>query len=67
MGETGELNLKVGEDYVQRIAQPDHPERAVLELVWNSIDAEAMNISVDLDRDTADAIMNRPGFDAAAV
>ncbi|WP_330251411.1 ATP-binding protein [Nocardia sp. NBC_00565] len=51
-----DLILKAGDDLVARIAHEGDPVRAVVELVWNAIDAEATTVAVELERNTADAI-----------
>lgn len=51
-----ELILQAGDDHVARLAHESDPLRAVVELVWNAIDAEASNISVLFERDDWDAI-----------
>jgi hypothetical protein len=51
-----ELLLQAGDDHVQRLAHESDPVRAVIELIWNSIDAEATHVSVELERDEWDAI-----------
>lgn len=46
-----ELHLQADDDHVERLAHENDPLRAVVELIWNSIDAEAFNVTVTLDRD----------------
>jgi DNA mismatch repair ATPase MutL len=51
------LVLQASNDLVARLAHEADPVRAVVELVWNAIDAEASNVTVRLERDgTTDAI-----------
>ncbi|HEX3784267.1 MAG TPA: ATP-binding protein [Pseudonocardiaceae bacterium] len=52
----GDLILRASDDLVARIAHERDPVRAVVELVWNAIDAEAMTVTVELERDSMDAI-----------
>lgn len=56
MAESRELVLVAGDDHVARVAHEGDPVRAVVELIWNSIDAEANTISVTLKRDAHAAI-----------
>lgn len=51
-----DLILQASDDLVARIAHEGDPVRAVVELVWNSIDAEASSVTVVLDRDSLGAI-----------
>ena len=52
-----ELVLQASDDLVARIAREGDPVRAVVELVWNAIDAEATAVTVRLERDgVTDAI-----------
>lgn len=51
------ITLTAGNDLVQRLAGETDPVRAVIELVWNSLDADANKVSVTLDRNTADGIV----------
>jgi hypothetical protein len=45
------LTLQTGDSLIVRLAHEADPIRAVVELVWNSIDAEASHVSVVLERD----------------
>lgn len=51
-----DLILQASDDLVARIAREGEPVRAVVELVWNAIDAEATSVTVVLVRTDADAI-----------
>ncbi|WP_258132371.1 ATP-binding protein [Microbacterium sp. MYb62] len=51
-----ELPLSATSDFVTRHARQRDPVRAVVELVWNAIDAEADAVRVDLVRSDLDAI-----------
>lgn len=52
-----ELVLQASNDLVARLAHEGDPVRAVVELVWNAIDAEASHVVVRLERDeTTEAI-----------
>ena len=52
----GDLVLQASDDLVARLAHERDAVRAVVELVWNAIDAEAATVAVELQRDTAEAI-----------
>ena len=45
------LHLQAGDDHVERLAHENDPVRAVVELIWNAIDAEAVEITVTLEHD----------------
>jgi len=51
-----DLVLRASDDHVERIAHEGDPVRAVVELAWNSIDAEATTVTVTLVRDGMGAI-----------
>lgn len=51
-----DLPLSAGGDLVTRLARERDPVRAVVELVWNAIDAEADTVRVSLARSEMDAI-----------
>jgi hypothetical protein len=51
-----ELPLSAGGDLVTRLARERDPVRAVVELVWNAIDAEADTVRIELIRTAMDAI-----------
>lgn len=51
------ITLTAGNDLVQRLAGETDPVRAVIELIWNSLDADANEVSVTLDRNAADGIV----------
>src|SRR4051812_26304005 len=46
-----QLVLQASNDLVARLAREEDPVRAVVELTWNAIDAEASNVNVRLERD----------------
>jgi len=50
------IRLEAGADLVESLAHESDPLRAVLELVWSSLDADAHNVKVDLRRNAADGI-----------
>ncbi|WP_427888642.1 ATP-binding protein [Kribbella sp. GL6] len=51
-----DLMLEASNDLVQRLAKESDAVRAIVELVWNSIDAESTTVTVDLERGDAGAI-----------
>ena len=51
-----ELILEAGDDHVARLAHENDPVRAVVELIWNAIDAEATRVEVTLDHDGLGAV-----------
>lgn len=51
-----ELILEAGDDHVARLAHENDPVRAVVELIWNAIDAESTKVVVSLDHDEWGAI-----------
>ncbi|GAB2506810.1 ATP-binding protein [Microbacterium petrolearium] len=51
-----DLVLQASPDFVTRLAREHDPVRAVAELIWNAIDAEADNVRVVLNRTAMDAI-----------
>ena len=52
-----ELELQTSDDLVSRLAHEGDPVRAVVELVWNAIDAEAASVEVLLERSESDAVV----------
>ncbi len=51
-----ELLLQVGDDHVRRLAHENDPVRAIVELIWNSVDAEASRVDVEIEGDEWDTI-----------
>jgi hypothetical protein len=51
-----ELVLRASDDHVASLAHEGDPVRAVIELVWNSIDGEATTMNVVLERAATEAI-----------
>ena len=51
-----DLRLRASDDHVARIAHEGDPVRAVVELIWNAIDAEASTVDVTLKRSESEAI-----------
>lgn len=52
-----EFTLRAGWDHVKRLAGEDSPEKALTELVWNSLDAEATTVRIDIDRNELNGIL----------
>jgi hypothetical protein len=50
------LHIDAKDDLILRLAHRDQPVQAVIELIWNSLDAEADNINVGIERDVMDAV-----------
>jgi hypothetical protein len=46
-----ELHLRADDDHVERPAHENDPVRAIVELIWNAIDAEAPTVTVELEHD----------------
>ena len=46
-----EFHLQAGDDHVERLAHENDPVRAVVELIWNAVDAEAPSVTVTLEHD----------------
>ena len=55
------LHIDAKDDHVLRLAHRDKPVAAVIELVWNSLDAEARHVNVVIERDAMDAVRIDPG------
>ena len=51
-----DLVLTASDDHVARLAHEGDPVRAVVELVWNAVDAEASTVAVVIERSPAGAI-----------
>jgi hypothetical protein len=49
-----DLELKAGADHIERLAHESDPARALIELVWNAIDAEATEVRIVVERDDSD-------------
>ena len=50
------LHIDAKDDLILRLAHRDQPVQAVIELIWNSLDAEADNVNVVIERDALDAV-----------
>lgn len=51
------IDLEAGADHVEALAHERNPVQAVIELVWNSLDAEAHYVSVNLLRNEAGGVV----------
>lgn len=51
------ITLSAGDDLVERLAAEADPVRAVIELVWNGLDADADNVAVTLQRNDAGGVI----------
>lgn len=51
------IRLEAGADHVEELAHERNPIQAVIELVWNSLDAEANEVRVGLVRNVADGVI----------
>lgn len=56
IGSMRSITLAAGNDHVQRLAGEKDPVRAVIELIWNALDADADHIDVSLQRNDLDGI-----------
>ena len=46
-----ELILQASDDLIARLAHESDPIKAVIELIWNAIDAEAWGVTVEVERE----------------
>ncbi|WP_369068737.1 ATP-binding protein [Kineococcus terrestris] len=46
-----ELYLTADDDHVERLAHENDPVRAIVELIWNAVDAEASTVTVEVEID----------------
>ncbi|MDD2857193.1 MAG: ATP-binding protein [Candidatus Nanopelagicales bacterium] len=51
-----QIRLTAGDPLVARLAHESNPVKAVIELIWNSFDADADQVAVELDRNDAGGI-----------
>lgn len=51
-----DLVLTASDDHVARLAHEGDPVRAIIELIWNAVDAEATNVVVTMERSSMAAI-----------
>ncbi|WIM69238.1 ATP-binding protein [Corynebacterium suedekumii] len=50
------LTIQAGGDHIQRLSGQGSPEKALVELVWNALDAEATKVDVIVDRNDINGI-----------
>ncbi len=51
-----DLVLTASGDHIKRLAHEADPVKAVTELIWNAIDAEATKVLINLERNSMGAI-----------
>lgn len=56
IGRMKTITLAAGDDLVQRLAGETDPVRAVIELIWNGLDADADQVHVTLQRNALDGV-----------
>ncbi|WP_405807695.1 ATP-binding protein [Streptomyces sp. NBC_00210] len=52
----GSITLRVEQDHVEGVAKLNDPVGAVVELIWNALDADATNVTVEIERNDLDGI-----------
>lgn len=55
MHQAEEFQVEVQPDFIEKITRA-HPQKALSELVWNALDADAMNVRVSCERNDLDAL-----------
>ena len=50
------LHIDAKDDLILRLAHRDRPVEAIIELIWNSLDAEANNVTVVIERNAMDGV-----------
>ena len=51
------IRVEAGADHIEGLAHETDPVRAVIELIWNSLDADAHKVEVELRRNDADGVV----------
>ncbi|RSD16297.1 ATP-binding protein [Amycolatopsis eburnea] len=51
------IQLEAASDHVRQLAYESQPVKAVLELIWNGLDADAHHVNVTLQRDDMEAVI----------
>ncbi|MGW1652889.1 ATP-binding protein [Streptomyces atratus] len=52
----GNITLRVEQDHVEGVAKLNDPVGAVVELIWNALDADSNNVSVEIERNELDGV-----------
>ncbi|MEU3719620.1 ATP-binding protein [Streptomyces californicus] len=52
----GSITLRVEQDHVEGVAKLSDPVGAVIELIWNALDADATAVTVDIERNDLDGV-----------
>ncbi|GGJ42343.1 hypothetical protein GCM10010121_061830 [Streptomyces brasiliensis] len=52
----GSITLRVEQDHVEGVAKLNDPVGAVIELIWNALDADATNVTVLIERNELDGV-----------
>jgi hypothetical protein len=52
----GSITLRVEEDHVEGVAKLNDPVGAVIELIWNALDADATDVAVEIERNELDGV-----------
>ncbi|MET8958151.1 ATP-binding protein [Streptomyces sp. NPDC004074] len=52
----GSITLTVEQDHVEGVAKLNDPVGAVVELIWNALDADAANVTVEIERNEFDGV-----------
>lgn len=52
-----DITLEPGDDHIERLAHESDPVRAIIELVWNSVDADADEVEIQFERNEADGVV----------
>ncbi|MER5531856.1 ATP-binding protein [Streptomyces sp. NPDC002677] len=52
----GNITLRVEQDHVEGVAKLNDPVGAVIELIWNALDADATRVTVEIERNEIDGV-----------
>ncbi|MFF0759472.1 ATP-binding protein [Streptomyces sp. NPDC003737] len=52
----GSITLRVEQDHVEGVAKLNDPVGAVIELIWNALDADATNVAVEIEQNEIDGV-----------
>jgi DNA topoisomerase VI subunit B len=50
------LTIEVAQDHIDRIAKARNPILGLVELIWNSVDADATKVRIQINRNTLGSI-----------